>query len=306
MADQLYQVLGVKSAATQREIRDAYRALAKKHHPDLNPGDAASEDTFKKVQAAYDILSDEDKRRQYDAGEIDADGRETPRHFYREYAGASADNPYRSEAGFDDLGGIFANIFRRQGGGGEEAHIRMRGGDVRYRLEVSFLDAALGATKRLTLPDGQTLDVAIPAGHGDGQMLRLKGKGMPGLGGGPTGDAYIEVHVHPHPRFHRRGRDILLELPVAVHEAVLGARVEVPTVHGSVSMAIPAGANSGDSLRLKGKGVKAGGGKPAGDQIVTLKVMLPEKIDTELSAFMEGWAAEHGYDPRADMEGIER
>lgn len=300
MADQLYKVLGVKKDATAREIRDAYRALAKKHHPDLNPGDTASEDTFKTVQAAYDILSDEDKRRQYDAGEIGADGRETPRHFYREYAGADADNPYRSQAGFDDLGGIFSDLFR--GRGGDNANIRMRGGDMRYRLEVAFLDAALGATKRLTLPDGQTLDVAIPAGHGDGQMLRLKGKGMPGLGGGPAGDAYIEVHVQPHPKFHRRGRDILVELPVALNEAVLGARVKVPTVHGSVSMTIPAGANTDDTLRLKGKGIKAQGKTPAGDQLVTLKVMLPETIDAELAEFMKDWAGRHGYDPRDGTE----
>ena len=306
MADELYQVLGVKKAATARELRDAYRALAKKHHPDRNPGDNAAEDTFKRVQAAYDILSDADKRRQYDAGEIDADGRETPRRFYREYANAGGDHPYRSQAGFDDLGDIFADLFRAQGGSSGGAHVRIKGGDLRFRLDVPFLDAANGATRRLTLPDGQTLDVAIPAGHGDGQVLRLKGKGMPGIGGGDTGDAYIEIRVEPHPMFQRRERDILVELPVALHEAVLGARVTVPTIHGPVAMAIPAGSNAGDTLRLKGKGIKARGHHAAGDQLVTLKVVLPDKADAELTEFLKGWAEAHGYDPRKTMEAGRR
>ena len=302
MAQELYDILGVKKDAKADDIRAAYRKLAKKNHPDLNPGDKKAEETFRKVQAAYDILSDKEKRRQYDAGEIDAEGKETQRRFYREYAGAGDDHPYYSSAGFEDLGDIFSDLFGARTRGDEEVHIRLRGGDVRYRLPVSFLDAVNGAKKRVTMPDGKTLDITIPAGHRDGQMLRLKGKGMPGLGGGEAGDAYVEVEVEPHPTFRRRERDIIVELPVALNEAVLGAKVTVPTVQGSVTMTIPAGSNTGDTLRLKGKGVPAAGKRKAGDQLVTLKVVLPKKPDAKLKALVEDWARDHAYDPRRGME----
>ena len=303
MAEELYEVLGVKKDASHEDIRTAYRSLAKKHHPDLNPGDKTSEETFRKVQAAYDILSDKKKRRQYDAGEIDAEGKETPRHFYREYAAAGGDQPYSSSAGFDDLGDIFSDLFRTQRHGGENVHVRAQGGDVRYRMEVSFLEAVNGAKKRVTMPDGKTLDITIPPGHRDGQMLRLRGKGMPGLGGGRAGDAYVEVHVKPHRTFRRRGRDILVDLPVALDEAVLGAKVSVPTAGGSVTMTIPPGSNTGDTLRLKGKGVPALGKNKTGDQLVTLYVVLPKKADAKLKAFLEGWAKDQSYDPRQGMGG---
>lgn len=303
MVEELYEVLGVKKDASQADIKKAHRSRAKKHHPDLNPGDKASEETFRKVQAAYNVLSDEEKRRQYDAGEIDAEGKETPRQFYREYADASGNHPYASSAGFDDLGDIFSDLFHAQQHGGEKAHIRMQGGDVGYRMEVSFLEAVNGAKKRITMPDGKTLDITIPPGHRDGQILRLRGKGMPGLGGGSAGDAHIEVHVKPHPTFRRRGRDILVDLPVALNEAVLGAKVRVPTARGSVVMTIPPGSNTGDTLRLKGKGVAALGKHTAGDQLVTLSVVLPKKTDAKLSAFLEDWAKDHGYDPRLGMKG---
>ena len=302
----LYDVLGVAHGATADDIRKAYRALAKKYHPDLNPGDSAAEEKFKNIQIAYDILSDEDKRRRYDAGEIDAQGNETPRSYYREYASAGGDHPYSSTAGFEDLGDIFADLFgaRAQGGmggrgpGGENVHIRMRGQDVRYSMEVSFLEAINGTKKRVTMPDGKVLDIAIPAGHHDGQVLRLRGKGGPGLGGGEPGDAYIEVRIGPHPQFHRHGNNIHVELPVALHEAVLGAKVRVPTVGGAVTMTVPPGSNSGDTLRLRGKGVPAGGGRKAGDQIVTLRVVLPDAPDDELKEFLDGWSKKHAYDPR--------
>ena len=303
MAEKLYEVLGVKKDASQADIKKAYRVQAKKYHPDLNPGDKAAEETFRKVQAAYSILSDKEKRGQYDAGEIDAEGKETPRPFYREYAAADGGQPYASSAGFEDLGDIFSDLFRAQQRGGENVHIRRRGGDVGYRMEVSFLEAVNGAKKRITIPDGKTLDITIPPGHRDGQMLRLRGKGMPGLGGGAAGDAIVEVHIKPHQTFHRRGRDILLDLPVALHEAVLGARVHVPTARGSVAMTIPPGSNTGDMLRLKGKGVAASGKHKAGDQLVTLNVVLPKKVDAKLRAFLEDWAKDHGYDPRHGMGG---
>ncbi len=303
MPEELYEVLGVKKDASQEDIKKAYRSRAKKHHPDLNPGVTVAEETFKRVQSAYNILSDEKKRRQYDAAEIDAEGKETPRQFYREYADARGDHPYASSAGFDDLGDIFSDIIRARQHSGEQAHIRMQGGDVGYRMEVSFLEAVNGAKKRITMPDGKALDITIPPGHRDGQLLRLRGKGMPGLGGGPAGDAHIEVHVKPHRMFRCQGRDILIDLPVALNEAILGARVHVPTVQGSVAMTIPPGSNTGDTLRLKGKGLAASGKHTAGDQLVTLRVMLPKKVDAKLRAFFEDWSKDHGYDPRQGMEG---
>jgi len=302
VADELYKVLGVRKDASQADIKKAYRALAKKHHPDLNPGDKASEDTFRNIQTAYKVLSEKEVRRRYDAGEIDAEGKETPRQYYREYADVGGDHRYTSNAGFDDLGNIFSDLFRAQHAG-EKAHIRMRGGDVSYRMEVSFLEAVNGAKKRITLPDGKVIDITIPPGHRDGQILRLKGKGMPGIGGGETGDAHIEIHVKPHPTFTRLERSILLDLPVALHEAVLGAKVHVPTIRGSVVMTIPPGSNTGDTLRLKGKGLAASGTHAAGDEIVTLHVVLPEQPGEKLAAFLEGWAKDHGYDPREKMKG---
>jgi DnaJ-class molecular chaperone len=299
--------LGVAKDASGDDIKKAYRAKAKKYHPDLNPGDKAAEKAFKTLQAAYAILSDEEKRRQYDAGEIDAQGNEAPRSYYREYASTAGANPYQSSAGFDDLGDIFSDLFRARSqggaGSGDRSNIRMQGGDVRYRLEISFLEAINGAKKRVTMPDGKSLDITIPTGQRDGRILRLRGQGMPGLGGGESGDAYVEVRVAPHPIFHRHGNNIHLELPIALHEAVLGAKVRVPTVGGAVTMTIPPASNTGDTLRMKGKGVPAWGSSAAGDQIVALRVELPEKPDDQLKAFLEKWAKEHTYDPRTGMEG---
>lgn len=303
MPEELYKILGIKPTASKADVREAYRSLAKKHHPDLNPGDKAAEETFKKLQGAYDILFDDEKRRQYDAGVIDGDGKETQRQFYREYAGANQDHPYQSSAGYEDLGNIFSDLFGDgRGPRGENIHIRMPGGDARYRTEVSFLEAVHGATKRVTLPHGDVLDVRIPPGHRDGQILRLRGKGMPGLGGGAPGDAYVEVQVRPHDLFRRRGSDILVDLPVGIHEAVLGAKVTVPTVHGPVTMTIPKGSNTGSTLRLKGKGVPAHGKHEAGDQLVSLRVTLPTEPDSDLAKFLEGWAKDHAYDPRSAKE----
>ncbi len=301
MANELYDLLGVPKDASSDDIRNAYRTLAKKHHPDLNPGDKAAEETFKKIKAANEILSDPEKRRQYDAGEIDAEGNETQQHFYREYASSGGEHPYRSSAGFDDIGDIFSDLFRGRGGaqGGENVNINMRGGDVRYSMEVSFLEAVNGAKKRVTMPDGKTLDITIPAGLNEGQVLRLRNQGMPGFGGGDAGDAYVEVRVAADPTFRRQGRNIHVDLPIALHEAVLGAKVRVPTVGNAVTMTVPPGSNNGDTLRLKGKGVPGTGGRSAGDQIVTLRVQLPEKPDEELKSFLAEWAKSNAYDPRA-------
>lgn len=303
MADELYGVLGIAKGASSDDVRTAYRALAKKYHPDLNPGDNTAEETFKKVQAANDILSDPEKRRLYDAGAIDAEGNETQRDYFREYASSGGDHPYQSSAGFDDISDIFSDLFGARAKHGDNANFRMRGGDVRYSMEVSFLEAINGTKKRVTMPDGKALDITIPPGLQEGQVLRLRSQGMPGLGGGDTGDAYVEIHVATHPEFHRRGNNIHVELPLALHEAVLGAKVRVPTVGGAVTMTVPAGSNSGDTLRLKGKGVPAASGRAAGDQIITLRVQLPKAPDDALKSFLAEWAKSHAYDPRTEKEG---
>lgn len=317
MAEDLYAALGVARTATAEEIRKAYRKIAKSSHPDLNPGDKAAEARFKAAQAAYDILGDAEKRGRYDRGEIDASGQErAQQQSWRRYADADPDTHgaarYHSDAGyadFADLSDVFADLFERGGRGRTRAGgpgdgpgdggLRMRGPDRRYHLEVEFLDAARGATRRLSMPDGGTLDVTIPAGVADGTVLRLRGKGAPGIGGGPAGDALVELAVRPHPRFRREGDDVVLDLPVTIDEAALGGRVDVPTIGGTVRMTVPKGSNTGDVLRLKGKGVARTGG--AGDQRVVLRVVMPDTVDAELEAFLKTWREKHRYDPRAAL-----
>lgn len=311
MAKTPYEILGVAADASQDDIRKAYRKLAKKLHPDLNPGDSGAEARFKEVGQAYQVVGDEERRARYDRGEIDATGAERPQpQYYRSHADGAGghDHPYHSTRGFEDfgdLGDVFSELFRRQAaegggpgggraGGGRQFHAR--GGDLRYRLEVDFMDAARGGRTRVTMADGRSLDVSIPAGARDGMTLRLAGHGMPGLGDGPAGDALVELTVRTHPVFRRDGDDIRLELPITLDEAVLGAKVQVPTIHGPVAVTVPKGSSSGRVLRLKGKGVAG-----RGDQLVALKLVLPAKPDAELERFMTGWRASHGYDPRATL-----
>jgi DnaJ-class molecular chaperone len=291
-----YTILGVKKDASQDEIQKAYRRLAKKLHPDLNPGDRQAEERFKEVSAAYDLLSDKAKRSRFDRGEIDASGMERPQQrYYRDFAEGGA---YASDAGFADFEGmddILSQIFGRE----RRAGMRMRGEDVRYRLELDFIDAINGGKRQITLPDGSVLDVNIPPGTRDGQLLRLRGKGRPGTGGGPPGDALVEIEVRPHRLFMRKGDDIHLNLPISLDEAVLGGKVKVPTPSGPVTMTVPKWANTGTVLRLKGKGVPRIDGS-RGDEFVTLKVMLPEKPDPELEKFISQWRG--AYSPRQAME----
>lgn len=304
MAEDLYSVLGVAKTASAADITKAYRKLAKKLHPDLNPGDKAAEDKFKQIAHAYSILSDEEKRGRYDRGEIDASGQERPQQrYYREYAGGEDGARYRSTAGFEDIGAfsdLFGDLFGEQGGmrgarGG--TRFSRRGQDAQYRLDIDFLDAVKGAKQRITLPDGATLDVTIPPGVSDGQVLRLKGKGHAGMGEGGPGDALVEIGVKPHPLFRREGNDIVLDLPITFDEAVLGGKVEVPTISGRVFATVPPGSNTGQTLRLKGRGIKPKSG-PAGDQLVKLTVVLPDRIDDDLKNFAEEWRKSHAYDPR--------
>ena len=281
-----YSVLGVQKTATQEEVQKAYRQLAKKLHPDLNPGDTKSEERFKEVSAAYDILGDADKRARFDRGEIDASGTERPqREYYRDHAGR-AENPYAGDTGyaeFADGDDVFSELFRRRG------TVRLRGQDVRYAMQLDFLDALNGARREVTLPDGSMLDVSIPRGTRDGQTLRLRGKGMPGLNGGPPGDALVEVSVRPHELFVQKGDDIHVDVAVPLEDAVLGGRIDVPTPVGPVTMTIPKWSNTGRVMRLRGKGApRAEGG--SGDQYVTLKVMLPDRPDAKLEQLLAEWS----------------
>jgi len=257
-----YQVLGVKPDASADDIRKAYRKLAKQFHPDLNPGKAEAEDRFKSISAAYDLLSDAEKRGRYDRGEIDESG----------------------SAG------------RRRGTG---EGFRARGADRHFTLTIDLVIGAVGGKQRLSLAPDEWLDVTIPPGIEDGQVLRLRGKGGPGFGGGQAGDALIEVRVAPHPLFRRDGDNILLELPVSLAEAVLGARVSVPTVTGPVTMTIPKGSDTGRQLRLRGKGIQKTSNP--GDEIVTLKVVIGQSSDPELAEFLEKWAPRRPFDPRQGM-----
>jgi len=296
-----YKILGVSKDATETDIKKAYRKLAKELHPDLNPTDKGAEERFKEVSGAFSILGNAEKRAKFDKGEIDASGAERPEHhYYKEYAGGDQAQQYRSGAQFDDVSDVFADLFRsEQQRPGQQ--FKMRGRDVRYHLAVSFLHAAKGETTRVTLPEGLSLDVKVPEGVKDGQTIRLRGKGQPGFGGGDSGDAFIEIEVQPHPVFRRKGDDIVIDLPITIYEAVLGGKVEVPTIDGSIRLSIPKGSSSGQNLRLKGKGVKKSEG--IGNQYCILKIVLPEEIDEELISLMEKWRDTHSYNPRHGMGG---
>ena len=296
MTQDLYQILNVKRSASHDEIRGAYRKLAKEFHPDRNPGNAAAEETFKRVSAAFDILGDPEKRRRYDAGEIDASGREAA------YSDAGAGQRYRPADNFGDFGDIFGDFFGRTGTGAPGGGFNMRGMDYRYHLEIEFLEAVNGVKKRVLLPEGETLDINVPSGVVQGQVLRLKGKGGPGVGRGQAGDALIELKIRQHPFFDRDGDDIVLDLPIAVYEAVLGAKVEAPTINGRVSITVPKGASSGQVLRLRNKGVRNAQTGNTGDQLVKLRIVLPQRVDRELFDFMENWSETHAYDPRAKLK----
>lgn len=305
MAEDPYSLLGVSKGASEDEIRRAFRKLAKELHPDVRPEDKDAGERFKRISAAYEFLTDAEKRQRYDRGEIDAAG-EPKRTYRRQPAGGA----YAGSAGGDDFGfgDIFEDIFGssragrpgRAGAGAGAAGFGagFRGQDVRYTLEVDFLEAVLGAKKRVTMPDGGQLDLTVPEGVTDGQTLRLKGKGQPGLRGGEPGDALVEIKVRPSPNMQREGDDIQVDLPISLDEAVLGGKVEVPTVQGRVALTIPKGTSSGRVFRLKGKGVKNSTTGVVGDQLVTVKIVLPDTIDESLSYFISEWRQRHPYDPR--------
>ncbi len=283
-----YQTLGVPRGASEDDIRKAYRKLAKRHHPDLNAGKPEAAEKFKTIGAAHDLLSDPAKRARFDMGEIDAEGNETaafrgrsrphpqqhPRPGARQHGGAPGFNP-------EDLEALFGQGF---GGGMRE---------TTFNVTVSFREAATGAVRRLLLPDGREIDLTIPPGTRDGHVLRLKGQGRRGQMG--AGDALVEVSVTPDKLFRREGDDIVMDLPVTLREAVLGASVEVPTLKGPVRLTIPPGSGSGARMRLKGRGIGEG------HQYVVLKPVLAAGEDAALAAFLETWQPAHPIDPRAEL-----
>jgi DnaJ-class molecular chaperone len=297
-----YAILGVSRSATQKEIQAAFRKLAKTYHPDLNPQNAEAEARFKEITAAHEIIGDEDKRARFDRGEIDINGAEQASRAYRSRTGADGADAGFGPQDFGDIGGfedIFASFMNRRTGRSETRG--GRGSDMQFSMDVDFLDAVNGATTTVTMPDGKNLDVKIPAGTRDGQTLRLRGKGGSGGAGLPSGDALIEIHVRPHRFFKRDEDDIRLDLPITVAEAVLGGKVKVPTLTGSVQLTLKPHSDTGTVLRLRGKGApRRDGGH--GDMLVTLKIVLPEHPDAELAALMQTWAASHAAgDPRRQM-----
>ncbi|MBD9526007.1 MULTISPECIES: DnaJ C-terminal domain-containing protein [Paracoccus] len=301
MADDPYKALGVSKTASQDEIKKAYRKIAKTDHPDLTP-DPAAHERFKAASSAYDLLKDADQRARFDRGEIDASGQERQqRHYYRDYAQAG-DNPYRPGAqDFDDLSDVFSDLFGQSGAsrkrGGGARGFDMRGQDQRFTMEIDFMTAARGGSTRITMPDGAVLDVKIPEGARDGQIIRLRGKGAAGYGDGTPGDALLTLVIAEDPDWRRDGDDVETTLPITLDEAVLGGKVEAETIDGPVMLSIPRGASTGQKLRLKGRGLKGEGGQ-RGDQHVVLKIVMPPRIDDDLARFMEEWRQNHGYDPR--------
>jgi DnaJ-class molecular chaperone len=325
-----YDVLGVSKGASAAEIKNAFRKLAKRLHPDANKHDPKAASRFSELNAAYEILGEEKKRKAFDRGEIDAEGK--PR--FRGFEGFGGRGPggfgregnfetftwgsdgFRRGSGpgfggFEDIlkeafGGGMGNAARGRPGGGfgfaqEDfgGGVGGQSGDVAASLTISLPEAAHGVRKRVQLPTGKEVEVKIPAGLADGQQIRLKGQGAAGHSG-RVGDLLITVSITPHPLFAREGADLRLELPIALHEAVLGAKVRVPTLDGAVELAIPAGTNSGRTFRLKGRGFPGRGGK--GDLLATVCIVLPERSDAELDELMRKWRERKPYDPRQGME----
>lgn len=326
-----YEVLGVSKSASEAEVKSAFRKLAKKLHPDANKHDPKAATHFAELNAAYEIAGDADKRKAFDRGEIDAEGKPRFTGFEGAHPGAGARGPGGAHfesfsfgpdgfqrAGGGGGGGGFEDLLRGMFGGGgaagpgarthgfnraafepEEFGSSTTGQDLQATLTISLPEAAKGSKARVHLPTGKEIEVKIPAGIADGQQIRLKGQGWPS-NSGKFGDALITVNVAPHPLFKPDGADLRLDLPITLYEAVLGGKVRVPTLDGAVELAIPAGTNSGRTFRLKAKGLKAKGA--TGDLLATVRIMLPSADDDELAALMKTWRDAKPYDPRGDLE----
>jgi DnaJ-class molecular chaperone len=323
-----YQVLGVAKNASQADVKKAFRKLAKQHHPDQNPTDPKAKEKFAEINSAYEILGDEKKRGQFDRGEIDAEGK--PKHpgfeGFEDFArGGGRRGGFRGQpggagqhfefnfgggegaAGFD-AADIFADLFGGRGGGGRAGFgggrqpPREPGADVALEAAIPLETALHGGKARVLMPSGRTLEVNVPAGIEEGKQIRLRGQGQPSPTGGVAGDALVTVRFEKHGLFRIEGRDLRLDLPITLYEAVLGARVEAPTLSGKVELTLPPHSNSGRTLRMRGKGLPASGGLPAGDLLVTLRIALPEGDDEELETLARRLQADKPYNPRADLK----
>lgn len=317
----LYEILGVSKDADKEAIRKAYRKLARQYHPDVNPGDATAETRFKEISEAYAVLSDEEKRRNYDEfGDVSLESgfdpeaaRRSREAFGARFGGAGARGP-----GFDpfaqgfqggeqhfEFGDLDDLLGRAFGGRARSGPRSMRGPDLETELHLDFLDAARGGEKRVTLPrpegGSETVTVRIPPGVADGGRIRLPHKGAAGAGGGARGDLWATIRVRPHPVFRREGRDLLLDLPVTLGEAVEGARIEVPTLEGRATLTIPAGTDGGRRLRLRGKGIPDPSGGPAGDLYVTVRIRVPQELDDAGREALETLRRFEPQDPRKEL-----
>ena len=309
MSKNPYDVLGVSKTASDDEIKAAYRKLAKKHHPDLNPDDKTAEEKFKDISAAHVFLSEKEKRSAFDRGEIDSEGKPQwsggahsgeggGRQYYRDFAGSPGGERYyysNSNINPENLEGIFGSMFggRTSGANYEDLFQQQQNADVHYHLNVDFMEAALGAKKQITMPDGKDLKITLPEGVREGQKLRLKGKGKK-LKDGRQGDAFVGIHILPHKFFVRKLNDIYTEVPIGINEAILGDTIEIETIHGSVNINIPKCTDSGKRFRLKGKGIKGG------NHYVDMQIVIPKKIDEDLERVIKDWAEKHDYNPREE------
>ena len=308
-----YEVLGVKRDADADAVKKAFRKLAKKFHPDQNKNDPKAKEKFAEANGAYEILGDEAKRKQFDRGEIDAEGKPKFSGFGG-WNGSPGRQPGGSQGGEEryefhfgggapfgrggDAGDMFADLFGAAMGGRTRTRTAPRGDDVVAAAAVPLLTAVKGGSVEVFLPTGRTMEVKIPAGIEDGKQIRLRGQGQASQWGGEAGDAIITVRIAPHPLFRVDGRDLRADLPVTLYEAVLGGTVDVPTLDGRVQLTIPPNSNGGRTLRLRGKGLP---GTPAGDLYVSLKLMLPDAPDADLEALMRRWRAEKPYQPRKGL-----
>jgi DnaJ-class molecular chaperone len=302
-----YTVLGLAKTASAAEIKSAFRKLAKKYHPDQSKEPKAKE-RFAEIGQAYEIIGDEKKRAAFDRGEIDAEGKPRAPQFEGFGAGPGGGDfrNFHFDFGSGDLGGgrnFDADILSEMLGGGLGRRARgpAKGEDVAVSVSVPLAQVATGGEVRVTLPSGKSLDVAIPVGFEDGKAIRLRGQGQPGTRNGPPGDAIVTVHYAPHPFFKVEGRNLRLDLPIALYEAVLGAKVRAPTLAGAVEIAVPAGTSSGRVMRLRGKGLPGAGDASAGDLLIALRITLPASEDSALSDLMREWRDQKPYDPRQNL-----